>query len=65
MLKMPFFMTNKEWFTQDSETGALKLTDKVPPEAVKSFKKYQAHLKRSKVSIKSKNGTLLIKSWSP
>lgn len=57
MLKMPYFMTNQEWFTRDSKTGEDKLTDKAPPEAVKSFKKYKALLKKGNVSFKYKNGT--------
>ncbi len=57
MIDMPYFLTNKEWFTENPKTGKFKLTDKAPPEAVKSFKQYQAHLKRNNAPIKSKNGT--------
>ena len=57
MINMPYFMTNKEWFTEDSKTGETKLTEKAPPEAVKSFKKYKALLKKSNVCFKDKNGT--------
>ncbi len=56
MINMPYFMKNKEWFTEGSKTGEEKLTDKAPPEAVKSFKKYKALLKKNGVPFKDKNG---------
>ena len=40
----PYFMQNKEWYyfdPADSEKG-IKLTDKAPPEAVKSYEKFYA-----------------------
>jgi hypothetical protein len=39
-LKPPFFMTNKEWYYHDPKEWRLKLTDKAPPEAVKSYEEY-------------------------
>lgn len=34
--KIPYFMTNKEWYTIDANLK-LVLTDKAPQEAVKSY----------------------------
>ena len=36
----PYFMKNEEWYRYDEEKGKLVLTDKAPPEAVKSYKKF-------------------------
>lgn len=36
-----YFMENKEWYEQD-EDGNIKLTEKAPPEAVRSFEDYKA-----------------------
>ena len=63
MINMPYFMTNKEWFTEDSKTGETKLTEKAPPEAVKSFKEYKALLKKNGVPFKDKNGAWCIISY--
>lgn len=38
-IPIPYFLTNKEWYYCD-ELGIYKLTDKAPPEAVKSYNKY-------------------------
>ncbi len=54
MIKRPYFMKNKEWFTEDSETCELKLTEKAPPKAVKSFKAYNDLLKKNNVPFKDK-----------
>lgn len=40
IMKTPYFMTNKEWFRKNPETGKLELTEKATPEAIKSFKEY-------------------------
>lgn len=42
--EQPYFMKNKEWYyydNSDSEKG-IKLTDKAPPEAVKSYEDFYA-----------------------
>ena len=36
----PYFLTNKEWYYYDEEEYCWKLTEKAPPEAVKSYKEY-------------------------
>lgn len=33
-------MTNEEWTVYDTEEGRLVLTDKAPPEAIKSYEDY-------------------------
>lgn len=33
----PYFMENKEWYYFDEEEFCYKLTDKAPPEAIKSY----------------------------
>lgn len=40
MMDIPYFMTNKEWFYHDEKDFCYKLTDKAPPEAVKSYEKF-------------------------
>lgn len=40
MIEMPYFMTNKEWYYYDGDQ--LQLTDKVPKEAIESYKEYYA-----------------------
>ena len=42
MKLMPFFMTNDAWYTYDDENEMWVLTDKAPPEAVKSYEEYYA-----------------------
>ena len=37
---MPYWWTNKEWYTYDPKKGHYVLTDKAPPEAVKSYEEY-------------------------
>jgi hypothetical protein len=39
---MPYFMTNKEWYYYDEVEEMFKLTDKAPPEAVKSYEEFYA-----------------------
>lgn len=45
MVDVPYFATNKEWFEYDLKKQRLILTDKAPPEAVDSYKKYKEELK--------------------
>lgn len=40
MIDIPYFMTNKEWFYHDEKDFCYKLTDKAPPEAVKSYNEF-------------------------
>lgn len=39
---MPYFMTNEEWYYYDEVEEMFKLTDKAPPEAVKSYEEFYA-----------------------
>ncbi len=39
-LERPYFMTNEEWYYHDPEEWCYKLTDKAPPEAVKSYEEF-------------------------
>ena len=43
----PYFMTNKEWYYYDESDECYKLTDKAPPEAVKSYEEFQEELEKS------------------
>lgn len=43
----PYFLTNKEWYYFDEEEWKYKLTDKAPPEAIKSYKKFYKTLNES------------------
>lgn len=36
----PYFTTNTEWYYYDEDKGILRLTDKAPPEAVKSYEEF-------------------------
>jgi hypothetical protein len=36
----PYFMTNPEWYYFDEKEGRLKLTDKAPKKARKSYKDF-------------------------
>ena len=36
----PLFAKNKEWYYFDEEQGKCVLTDKAPPEAVKSYEEF-------------------------
>lgn len=38
----PYFMKNKEWYFYDEEEGMLKLTEKAPEEAKKSYEEWHA-----------------------
>ena len=38
----PFFMTNKNWYYFDEKEFRLKLTDKAPEEARKSYEEFYA-----------------------
>ena len=42
MKAMPFFMTNEDWYTVDSEDDdrGYKLTDKAPQEAIDSYNEF-------------------------
>lgn len=40
--EMPYFMTNEEWYYHDKKEWKFKLTDKAPPEAIESYKKFYA-----------------------
>ena len=35
---LPYFMSNNEWLIYDEKAGMCRLTDKAPPEAVKSYR---------------------------
>jgi hypothetical protein len=39
-LNKPYFMTNQDWYRRDEELGRFVLTDKAPPKAVESYKKF-------------------------
>jgi len=42
---MPFFMKNKDWYYHDKHDFCYKLTEKAPPEAVKSYQEfYKIHI---------------------
>jgi hypothetical protein len=45
-LKRPFFLSNKEWYYEDDESGTFKLTEKATPEAIKSYNEFYAELNR-------------------
>lgn len=38
----PYFMENEAWYYFDEEEFCYKLTDKAPPEAIKSYEKFYA-----------------------
>lgn len=42
MQLMPYFMKNKAWYKYDDKLETWVLTDKAPPEAVKSYEEYYA-----------------------
>lgn len=43
-LERPYFMTNEEWYHYDYKERKLTLTDKAPPEAVKSYEEFYKSL---------------------
>lgn len=43
----PYFMKNKEWYFYDELDECYKLTDKAPPEAVKSYEEFYTELEKS------------------
>ena len=43
----PYFMTNPEWYRYDFDTFSIVLTDKAPPEAVKSYEEFQEILNKA------------------
>lgn len=47
-LDKPYFMTNSEWyyFDNDDKNRGVKLTDKAPAEAVKSYEEYCEKIKK-------------------
>lgn len=44
---IPYFLENKEWYYRDEEEGIYKLTDKAPPEAVRSYEEFYDELESS------------------
>lgn len=46
LMEIPYFMTNEDWFYFDEEEFCLKLTEKAPPKAIKSYKKFYRQRKR-------------------
>lgn len=38
--KKPYFLTNKEWYYYDQETGRYKLTEKAPQKAIDSYNQF-------------------------
>ena len=36
----PYFVQNKDWYYYDEKEGRCKLTEKAPPEAVKSYNEW-------------------------
>ena len=40
--RAPYFMKNQEWYYFDEENFCYKLTDKAPPDAVKSYNEFYA-----------------------
>ncbi len=36
-----YWSSNKEWWFYNEKTGKIELTEKAPPEAVESFKKWR------------------------
>ena len=38
--KMPYFMTNDEWYYHDDKEWRYKLTDKAPQEAIDSYNEF-------------------------
>ena len=45
ILEEPYYMTNEEWYYFDEKESRYKLTDKAPPEAIKSYEEYQELIK--------------------
>jgi len=39
-LDKPYFLENKEWYRYNFKSGQYELTDKAPPKAQESYKKY-------------------------
>lgn len=46
LAESPYFMTNEEWYYYDEKEGCCKLTDKAPPEAVKSYEEFYAQMEQ-------------------
>ncbi len=44
----PYFMTNEEWYFYDIKMHKLALTEKAPPEAVKSYNEFYDFIKKSR-----------------
>lgn len=42
IVDVPYFMTNKDWYTFDAEKWRFVLTDKAPKEAAKSLEEFYA-----------------------
>ena len=42
--KKPYFLTNKEWYYYDMDSGRYKLTDKAPKKAIDSYNEYYKEL---------------------
>lgn len=45
--KIPYFMTNENWYYDDIEKGIIVLKDDAPPEAVESYKEFYKTLNDS------------------
>lgn len=45
-IPMPYFLTNEEWYTYDSQTRLYTLTDKATDEAIKSFEEFYETLSK-------------------
>ncbi|MGL5049553.1 MAG: hypothetical protein ACRC6E_02815 [Fusobacteriaceae bacterium] len=43
----PYFMTNKEWYKRDEETGELVLTEKATKKAKESYKEFYKQLRNN------------------
>ena len=46
MANKPYFMENKDWYYHDKKEWKYKLTEKAPPEAVKSYEDYYAEFEK-------------------
>ncbi len=45
--KKPYYLSNKEWYYYDPDERKYKLTEKAPPEAIKSYEEFYEILKKS------------------
>lgn len=56
MLKEPYFMKNKDWYTYDADKEQYVLTENAPVEAVESYKKFLKDLKDYNAMTFNKDG---------